>query len=198
MRWWPSNGCRTVRGRCKPTGWAQAAAIEYREEPNPIRDAVPKLVTRVIRHAPGSFTDEWFPVEVATRLGWSDRHTHARLTDALDTLTSCPRLLDRVGAGGLDPAKACAVAQISTQAPAHVVQAVEDKILSTDPEGLTASKVRAMARRVRVRLDPLGADQASQARRRSAVGVWVAPHHEPGLSQLSAVLPTYPPWTQPN
>ncbi|MFC6713432.1 HNH endonuclease signature motif containing protein [Branchiibius cervicis] len=169
---------------------AQAAAIEYRDEPNPIENALPKLVTRVIRHAPGSFTDEWFPVEVATGLGWSDRQTHTRLTDALDTLTGCPRLLDRVGAGGLDPAKACAVAQISTDAPDHVAQAIEDKILSTDPEGLTATKVRAMARRVRARLDPVGADQASTARRRSAVGVWVSPHHEPGLSQLTAVLPT--------
>ncbi|MFC6715617.1 HNH endonuclease signature motif containing protein [Branchiibius cervicis] len=91
---------------------------------------------------------------------------------------------------GLDPAKACAVAQISTGAPDHVAQAIEDKILSTDPEGLTATKVRAMARRVRVRLDPVGADQASTARRRSAVGVWVSPHHEPGLSQLTALLPT--------
>ncbi|WP_109686216.1 HNH endonuclease signature motif containing protein [Branchiibius hedensis] len=168
----------------------QAAAIEHRDDPNPIEGAYPLLIHRVIRHDPGSFVDEWFALETGTRLGWSDRHSNTRLGEALDTVERCPRLVDRVGSGTLDPGKACAVAQVSTEAPDHVARQIEDKILAGDPEGMTAVRLRAKARRLRARLDPVGADRAAQARRRSQVGVWVSPHHEPGLSQLTAVLPT--------
>ncbi|WP_170119829.1 HNH endonuclease signature motif containing protein [Branchiibius hedensis] len=168
----------------------QAAAIEHRDDPNPIQGAYPLLIHRVIRHDPGSFVDEWFALETGTRLGWSDRHSNTRLGEALDTVQRCPRLVDRVGSGTLDPGKACAIAQVSTEAPAHVARQIEDTILADDPEGMTAVRLRAKARRLRARLDPVGADRAAQARRRSQVGVWVSPHHEPGLSQLTAVLPT--------
>ena len=186
-----------VAQQVQNTAWAiqshrlvAAAAIEHRDDPNPVQGAYPMLIHRVIRHDPRSYVDEWFPVEAGTRLGWSDRQTDTRLGEALDTLQWCPRLLDRVGAGTLDPGKACAVAQVTTDAPEHVAKQIEDKVLAGDPEGTTATKLRAKARRLRVRLDPVGADAAAQARRRSAVGVWVSPHHEPGLSQLTAVLPT--------
>ncbi|KYH44436.1 DUF222 domain-containing protein [Branchiibius sp. NY16-3462-2] len=169
---------------------AQAAAIEHREDPNPVEGALPRLVSRVVRHEPGTFVDEWFPLEVATRLGWSDRQAGNRISDAIDTLDRCPRLLDRVGAGGLDPFKATVVADVTTGAPEHVTAAVEDRVLAGDPETTTAAKLRAKACRLRVRLDPIGADAAAQARRRSAVGVFVREHHEPGLSELTAVLPT--------
>ncbi|KYH45992.1 hypothetical protein AZH51_10060 [Branchiibius sp. NY16-3462-2] len=169
---------------------AQAAAIEHREDPNPVEDALPRLISREVRHEPGSFVDEWFPLEVATRLGWSDRQAGNRISAAIDTLDRCPRLLDRVGAGGLDPFKAAVVADVTTGAPEHVTAAVEDRVLAGDPETTTAAKLRAKARRLRVRLDPIGADAAAQARRRSAVGVFVREHHEPGLSELTAVLPT--------
>ncbi|PWJ24338.1 uncharacterized protein DUF222 [Branchiibius hedensis] len=168
----------------------QAAAIEHRDDPNPIEGAYPLLIHRVIRHDPGSFVDEWFALETGTRLGWSDRHSNTRLGEALDTLERCPRLVDRVGSGTLDPGKACAVAQVTTEAPDHVARQIEDRILADDPETMTAVRLRAKARRLRARLDPAGADRAAQARRRSQVGVWVSPHHEPGLSQLTAVLPT--------
>ncbi|WP_109684699.1 HNH endonuclease signature motif containing protein [Branchiibius hedensis] len=168
----------------------QAAAIEHRDDPNPIEGAYPLLIHRVIRHAPGSFVDEWFALETGTRLGWSDRQSNTRLGEALDTVERCPRLVDRVGSGTLDPGKACAVAQVTTEAPDHVARQIEDRILADDPEGMTAVRLRAKARRLRARLDPVGADRAARARRRSQVGVWVSPHHEPGLSQLTAVLPT--------
>ncbi|KYH44356.1 DUF222 domain-containing protein [Branchiibius sp. NY16-3462-2] len=169
---------------------AQAAAIEHREDPNPVEDALPRLVSREVRHEPGSYVDEWFQLEVATRLGWSDRQAGNRISAAIDTLDRCPRLLDRVGAGGLDPFKATVVAEVTHGAPEHVTAAVEDRVLAGDPETTTAAKLRAKARRLRVRLDPIGADAAAQARRRSAVGVFVREHHEPGLSELTAVLPT--------
>ncbi|PWJ25182.1 uncharacterized protein DUF222 [Branchiibius hedensis] len=168
----------------------QAAAIEHRDDPNPIQGAYPMLIHRVIRHDPGSFVDEWFALETGTRLGWSDRHSNTRLGEALDTVERCPRLVDRVGSGTLDPGKACAVAQVTTEAPAPVARAIENTILAGDPETMTAVRLRAKARRLRARLDPVGADRAAQTRRRSQVGVWVSPHHEPGLSQLTAVLPT--------
>ncbi|KYH44225.1 HNH endonuclease signature motif containing protein [Branchiibius sp. NY16-3462-2] len=169
---------------------AQAAAIEHREDPNPVEGALPRLISRVVVHEPGSFVDEWFPLEVATRLGWSDRQAGNRISDAVTTLGRCPRLLDRVGAGGLDPFKATVVAEVTHGAPEHVTVAVEDRVLAGDPETTTAAKLRAKARRLRVRLDPIGADAAAAARRRSAVGVFVREHHEPGLSELTAVLPT--------
>ena len=169
---------------------AQAAAIEHREDPNPVEGALPRLVSRTVRHEPGSYVDEWFPLEVATRLGWSDRQAGNRINDAITTLSLCPRLLDRVGAGGLDPFKATVVADVTQEAPAHVTQAVEERVLAGDPETMTAAKLRAKARRLRVRLDPIGADAAAKAKRRCAVGVFVREHHEPGLSELTAVLPT--------
>ncbi|KYH45952.1 HNH endonuclease signature motif containing protein [Branchiibius sp. NY16-3462-2] len=169
---------------------AQAAAIEHREDPNPVEDALPRLISRVVRHEPGTFVDEWFPLELSTRLGWSDRQAGNRISDAIDTLAQCPRLLDRVGAGGLDPFKATVVADVTHGAPEHVTQAIQDRVLAGDPEATTAAKLRAKARRLRVRLDPIGADAAATARRRSAVGVFVREHHEPGLSELTAVLPT--------
>ena len=169
---------------------AQAAAIEHREDTNPVEDALPRLVSRVVAHEPGSYVDEWFPLEVATRLGWSDRQAGNRINDAITTITQCPRLLDRVGAGGLDPFKATVVADVTQEAPAHVTQAVEERVLAGDPETMTAAKLRAKARRLRVRLDPIGADAAAKAKRRCAVGVFVREHHEPGLSELTAVLPT--------
>ncbi|KYH45685.1 hypothetical protein [Branchiibius sp. NY16-3462-2] len=168
----------------------QAAAIEHREDPNTVEDALPRLVSREVRHEPGSYVDEWFPLELSTRLGWSDRQAGNRISDAIDTLSQCPRLLDRVGAGGLDPFKATVVADVTHGAPEHVTQAVQDRVLAGDPETTTAAKLRAKARRLRVRLDPVGADAAAKARRRSAVGVFVREHHEPGLSELTAVLPT--------
>ena len=169
---------------------AQAGAIEHREDPNPVEGALPRLVSRVVRHEPGSYVDEWFPLEVASRLGWSDRQAGNRINDAITTLTQCPRLLDRVGAGGLDPFKATVIADVTTGAPGHVTQAVEDRILASVPEATTAAKLRAKARRLWVRLDPIGADAAAKAKRRCAVGVFVREHHEPGLSELTAVLPT--------
>ncbi|KYH43938.1 hypothetical protein AZH51_04090 [Branchiibius sp. NY16-3462-2] len=169
---------------------AQAAAIEHREDPNPVEDALPRLISREVRHEPGSYVDEWIPLELSTRLGWSDRQAGNRISAAIDTLDRCPRLLDRVGAGGLDPFKATVVADVTNGAPEHVTAAVEDRVLAGDPEATTAAKLRAKARRLRVRLDPIGADAAAQARRRSAVGVFVREHHEPGLSELTAVLPT--------
>ena len=169
---------------------AQAAAIEHREDANPVDGALPCLVSRTVRHEPGSYVDEWFPLEVATRLGWSDRQAGNRISDAITTLTQCPRLLDRVGSGGLDPFKATVVADVTTGAPEQVTQAVEERVLAGDPETTTAAKLRAKARRLRVRLDPIGADAAAKAKRRSAVGVFVREHHEPGLSELTAVLPT--------
>ena len=169
---------------------AQAAAIEHREDTNPVEEALPRLVSRVVRHEPGSYVDEWFPLELATRLGWSDRQAGNRISDAISTLTRCPRLLDRVGAGGLDPFKATVVADVTQEAPDHVAVSVEDRVLAGDPEATTAAKLRAKARRLRVRLDPIGADAAAKAKRRCAVGVFVREHHEPGLSELTAVLPT--------
>ncbi|KYH43191.1 HNH endonuclease signature motif containing protein [Branchiibius sp. NY16-3462-2] len=187
----------TLAQRVQNSAWgvqthriAQAAAIEHREDPNPVEDALPRLVSRVVRHEPGSYVDEWFPLELSTRLGWSDRQAGNRMSDAIDTLERCPRLLDRVGAGGLDPFKATVIADVTTGAPEHVTLAVEERVLAGDPEATTAAKLRAKARRLRVRLDPIGADAAAAARRRSAVGVFVREHHEPGLSELTAVLPT--------
>ena len=94
--------------RVQNSAWAiqshrltQAAAIEHRDDPNPIQGALPRLIHRVVRHDPGSFVDEWFALETGTRLGWSDRQSNTRLGEALDTVERCPRLVDRVGSGGL-------------------------------------------------------------------------------------------------
>ena len=157
---------------------AQAAAIEHREDAKPVEGALPRLVSRVVRHEPGSYVDEWFPLEVATRLGLSDRQAGNRISDAITTITQCPRLLDRVGAGGLDPFKATVIADVTQDAPAHVTQAVEERVLAGDPEAMTVAKLGAKARRLRVRLDPIGADAAAKAKRRCAVGVFVREHHE--------------------
>lgn len=166
---------------------AQVAAIEHRDEADPVNPGY--LTTRPVRHEPGTYVDEWTPLEIGTRLGWSDRQTQSRLGQACDALVM-PALLDRAGAGGLDPRKVTAVADLVAGAPPAVVEHIEQQILAGEPELSTSTKLRAKTRRLVTRLAPVSADQASATRRRDRAGVFVEPHHEPGLSILTAILPT--------
>lgn len=76
---------------------AQAAAIEEVVEPG--------RQPREIRRPIGSYADEWFPQELGARLGWSDRQTTTRLTEAVDAIRQTPRMFDRTASGSLDPRK---------------------------------------------------------------------------------------------
>ncbi|KYH43498.1 HNH endonuclease signature motif containing protein [Branchiibius sp. NY16-3462-2] len=133
---------------------------------------------------------EWFPLEVATRLGWTDRQAGARLGQACEATGYTSGLLDLAGAGELESRKVTAVASVTAGSPGHVAAEIEARILEGDPVGTTSSKLAAKARRLLTKLDPVAADEASQDRRRGSVGVFVHPHHEPGLSEVTAVMPT--------
>ncbi|NNG38147.1 HNH endonuclease [Flexivirga sp. ID2601S] len=152
--------------------------------------------------------DTWTPLEVGARLGWTDRQTSARLSQAVDSVRYTPLLLDHAGTGELESRKLVAVsdaladaipatgasdaleASDTSDCPADLAATVEAEILASAPETSTSTKLRRRTQRLLVQHAPVAADQASVARRRDCTNVTVEPHWEPGMSMLTAVLPS--------
>ncbi|NNG39349.1 hypothetical protein HJ588_08680 [Flexivirga sp. ID2601S] len=152
--------------------------------------------------------DTWTLLEVGARLGWTDRQTSLRLTQAVESVRHTPLLLHHAGTGGLESRKVVAVSDILADAipatdtpgapstveaadcPGDLAATVEAEILASAPEASTSTKLRRRAQRLLVQHAPVASDQASAARRRDCTNVTVEPHWEPGMSTLTAVLPS--------
>ncbi|NNG39768.1 hypothetical protein HJ588_10850 [Flexivirga sp. ID2601S] len=152
--------------------------------------------------------DTWTPLEVGARLGWTDRQTSLRLTQAVESVRHTPLLLHHAGTGELESRKVIAVSDALADAipapdtpgapntaetadcPADLAATVEAEILASAPEASTSTKLRRRAQRLLVQHAPVASDQASAARRRDCTNVTVEPHWEPGMSMLTAVLPS--------
>lgn len=150
---------------------------------------------REVRHAVGSYADEWLPSEIGTRLGWSDRQATTRLTESVDAIRRTPRLFDLTARGALDPRKLVGVGDTLCGASSKVAEKVEDELLATfgdadDVVSATSTKLIRRSRRLLAQAAPADADKAAATRRADAKGVQVFPHHEPGLSVFRAVLPS--------
>ena len=159
-------------------------------------DQVTLHTTRLVRHAPGTFSDEFAVCEIAAALAWSDRQATNRVTDAVAAVTRLPRLLGHVAQGGLDARKLTAVSDVVCGAPPAVAYRVDAELIDAASrsgcavEELSSTKLTRRARRVLAAAAPVEADAAAARRRAELVGVNVRPHHEPGLSVLEATLPT--------
>lgn len=177
---------------------AQVAAIEEVLSPTGEQP-------REVRHAIGTYADEWLPEEIGARLGWSDRQTANRLGDAVDAIRCTPRMFGLVSAGVLDPRKLSVVTEtvcgmspkVARKIEAALLAAIDDARAASEgdeggnePVPLTSTKLVRRTRRLLADLAPADADRAAQQSRDNAKGVRVFPHDEPGLSVLRAVLPT--------
>lgn len=150
---------------------------------------------REVRHALGSYADEWLPSEIGTRLGWSDRQATTRLTESVDAIRRTPRLFDLTARGTLDSRKLVGVGDTLCGASPKVAGKVERELLATfgdvdDVVLTTSTKLIRRSRRLLAQAAPADADKAATERRANAKGVQVFPHHEPGLSVFRAVLPS--------
>ncbi|WP_265444177.1 HNH endonuclease signature motif containing protein [Flexivirga meconopsidis] len=148
--------------------------------------------------------DTWTPLEVGARLGWTDRQTSLRLTQAVDSVRHTPLLLHQAGTGELEGRKVIAVSDAladtvstleSADGPhtpglaAKITDAIQAEILASAPETSTSTKLRRRTGRLLTQHAPVAADHAAAARRRESTDVTVAPQWEPGMSTLTAVLP---------
>ncbi|WP_265447969.1 hypothetical protein [Flexivirga meconopsidis] len=110
--------------------------------------------------------DTWTPLEVGARLGWTDRQTSLRLTQATESVRYTPRLVDHAGTGELEARKVIAVSDTladtastleSADEPhtpglaAKITDAIQTEILASTPETSTSTKLR---RRTRAPTDP--------------------------------------------
>ncbi|WP_265446653.1 HNH endonuclease signature motif containing protein [Flexivirga meconopsidis] len=149
--------------------------------------------------------DTWTPLEVGARLGWTDRQTSLRLTQATESVRYTPRLVDHAGTGELEGRKVIAVSDTLADAipatgtpetpeaadcPVDLAATIEAEILASAPESSTSTKLRRRTGRLLTQHAPVAADHAAAARRRESTDVTVAPHWEPGMSTLTAVLPS--------
>ena len=180
---------------------AQVAAIEEIVEPG--------RRPREVRRSIGKYADEWLPQELGARLGWSDRQTTNRLSDAIDAMKHTPALFALAERGSLDPRKLTTISDALCGVSPEVAHDVEDELLSViddaqatgetpdeaddesaEPIPLTSTKLVRRTRRLLADLAPADAEQSARKSRAAAKGVRVSPHHEPGLSAFHAVLPT--------
>lgn len=194
--------------RVQNTAWAaqsvrlaQVAAIEEVVSPG----ATP----REVRHAIGTYADEWLPQEIGARLGWSDRQTTNRLGDAVDAIRCTPTLFELTAAGTLDPRKLDVVAETLREASPRVARRVESELLAAiddatapqsddsppaddagEPVPLTSTKLVRRTRRLLAELSPADAAASARKQRAEAICVQAFPHHQPGLSTVQAILPT--------
>ncbi|WP_265445774.1 HNH endonuclease signature motif containing protein [Flexivirga meconopsidis] len=145
--------------------------------------------------------DTWTPLEVGARLGWTDRQTSLRLSQAVESVRYTPLLLHQAGTGELEGRKVIAVSDTLADAipatgtpeaadcPVDLAATIEAEILASAPETSTSTKLRRRTGRLLTQHAPVASDQASAARRRESTDVTVAPHWEAGMSTLTAVLP---------
>ncbi|RNI25340.1 hypothetical protein EFY87_01535 [Flexivirga caeni] len=145
--------------------------------------------TKTVRHHLG-FAEEWIDTEIARLLGLGPRQAGARIQHALDAVTRAPRLLTAAGTGRLDPAKVGVVTDLLAGTSAHTGRSVERELLAQDIAGLTTTQLRRRIPRPVASVEPASVRPAATKRRREQVGVFARPHHEPGLAELVAVLPT--------
>lgn len=164
---------------------------------------------REVRRSIGKYADEWLPQELGARLGWSDRQTTNRLTDAIDAMKHTPALFALAEKGSLDPRKLTIISDALCGVSPKVAHDVEDELLSViddaqatgetpdeaddesaEPIPLTSTKLVRRTRRLLADLAPADAQESARKSRVAAKGVRVSPHHEPGLGAFHAVLPT--------
>ncbi|WP_265442999.1 HNH endonuclease signature motif containing protein [Flexivirga meconopsidis] len=146
--------------------------------------------------------DTWTPLEVGARLGWTDRQTSLRLTQATESVRYTPLLLHQAGTGELEGRKVVAVSDTlagaipatgtpeAADCPVDLAATIEAEILASTPETSTSTKLRRRTGRLLTQHAPVAADHAAAARRRESTDVTVAPHWEPGMSTLTAILPS--------
>lgn len=161
---------------------AQAAGHEEVFDPN-IAD------TKVIRHHLG-FADEWIDTEIAPLLGLGPRQVGTRIEHALDAVTQTPRLLTEAGTGSVDPTKIGVVTDMLAGTAAKTKRAVERALLDQGIAGLTTTQLRRRIPRLLAELEPTSVEPAAKRSRRNHIGVITRPHHEPGLAEMVAILPT--------
>lgn len=161
---------------------AQAAGYEAVFDPE-IAD------TRVTRHHLG-FADEWIDTEIAPLLGLGPRQVGARIQHALDAVTQAPRLLTEAGTGSVDPTKIGVVTDLLAGTTRKTKRAVERALLHHGIGQLTSTQLRRRVPKLLAELEPTSVEPAAKRRRRNHIGVFAQPHHEPGLAELVAILPT--------
>ncbi|GGB28357.1 hypothetical protein GCM10011492_18220 [Flexivirga endophytica] len=160
---------------------------------------------REVRHAIGTYTDEWLPQEIGARLGWSDRQTTDRLSEAVDAIRCTPAMFELTASGSLDARKINIVADTLSGVSSKAARAVEDELLAAiedaradnaaddetgEPVPFTSTKLVRRTRRLLADLWPAEAEHAAAKRRVNAKGARAFPHHEPALSVFRALLPT--------
>ncbi|HWC24330.1 MAG TPA: hypothetical protein VG502_18705 [Flexivirga sp.] len=161
---------------------AQAAGHEEVFDPD-IAD------TKVIRHHLG-FADEWIDTEIAPLLGLGPRQVGTRIQHALDAVTQAPRLITEAGSGSVDPAKIGVVTDMLAGTTTKTKRAVERALLDQGIAGLTTTQLRRRIPKLLAELEPTSVEPAAKRRRRNHIGVFSRPHHEPGLAEMVAILPT--------
>lgn len=145
--------------------------------------------TRTIRHHLG-FAEQWIDTEIAPLLGLGARQAGVRIQHALDAVTRAPRLLTEAGTGSLDPTKIGVVTDQLAGASRKTHREVERAMLDQGIAGLTTTQLRRRLPKLLASLEPAAVAPAAKKRRRDHVGVFTRPHHEPGLAELVAILPT--------
>ncbi|WP_446666728.1 hypothetical protein [Flexivirga sp. B27] len=150
----------------------------------------PKIAdTRTIRHHLG-FADEWIDTEIAPLLGLGTRQASTCVQHALDAVTRAPRLLTEAGTGSLDPTKIGVVTDQLAGAGRRTYREAERAMLDQGIAGLTTTQLRRRLTKLLASLEPAAVTPAAEKRRRDQIGVFTRPHHEPGLAELVAILPT--------
>ncbi len=150
----------------------------------------PKIAdTKVIRHHLG-FADEWIDTEIAPLLGIGPRQVSALIQHALDAVTQAPRLLTEAGTGSVDPTKIGVVTDLFAGTTRKTKHAVERALLDQGIAGLTTTQLRRRIPKLLAELEPTSVEPAAKRRRRNHIGVFARPHHEPGLAEMVAILPT--------
>lgn len=145
--------------------------------------------TRTTRHHLG-FADEWIDTEIAPLLGLGPRQVSTRIEHALDAVTQAPRLLTEAGTGTVDPAKIGVVTDMLAGTTRKAKRAVERALLGQGIAGLTTTQLRRRIPKLLAKLEPTSVEPAAKRRRRNQIGVFTRPHHEPGLAEMVAILPT--------
>lgn len=145
--------------------------------------------TRMVRHHLG-FADEWIDTEIAPLLGLGPRQVSTRIEHALDAATQAPRLLTEAGTGTVDPAKVGVVTDMLAGTTRETKRAVERALLDQGIANLTTTQLRRRIPKLLAQLEPTSVAPAAKQRRRNHIGVFTRPHHEPGLAEMVAILPT--------
>lgn len=145
--------------------------------------------TSTVRHHLG-WADDWIDTTIAPLLALGPRQASVRVQHALDAVTRAPSLLADAGAGRIDPAKIGLITDQLAGVTPKTARLIELALIEQSAGDLTTTQLRRRLPKLIARFEPTAVDKGAERRRKDEVGVFARPHHEPGLTQLIAILPT--------